>query len=254
MKFLLTAIMLLGSALFGREEVIVTIPKSGTHYLIELLNLFPNKFRALCPVIPDQYPKLYYKFKKTNTLPITHCFPSIFANLPKTQSRLTILLFVRDPRDVILSLIDYIGTSHWGGGRRVDFDWKSGSFFQKIDYVLDEKNWPYGNSIMGAFKTIETLLQNEENVCFRYEDLHPLHTGSIEKPVAEIIRLGEFFDVSIEQFQAEQILKHAFLKETPTLNKGCTRRYQNELSFEERAFLTDRLSHYIILLGYPLWE
>ncbi len=167
----------------------------------------------------------------------THEGPNKSAGLLNTLGFVRIVYSYRDPRDVLLSVIDH--------GNKI-LDQGDNHTFAKIldfDKAIDSihgwlRIWKCYNDMTGA-------------LTIKYEDM-------MEDTTAGIKILEEFLDISIDSKQRKNIL-WKFSKDNSNgyrkgmhFNKAIPFRYKTEMSKEEKDKCSDSFREYIKLMNYAI--
>ncbi len=135
-SLLTLCLVLFSSPLVARPELIVTVPKSGTNYLEQILTHL-LQVKTILPEIltPAIYANLKYDM---SSLVIWHTDPSMYSLMPQNQPT---LLLIRDPRDVVLSAIDFVNTKgllFWPGlGEACNTYWHRLTKKEQAEYLID---------------------------------------------------------------------------------------------------------------------
>lgn len=231
----------------ARPEVILTIPKSGTHYLKLIMENL-----TLCQVFPLTSPDFYEKnyFKKRNTqnqIVIGHCEPLILNVVDGNPEK--ILLLIRDPRDVALSLVDFIdriGLFVFPGlSKIIDRDsWLKLSRKEKLLMILDCSYDERKASVESFFETAINLTSSRECLIIKYEQLSP-QDNTYPDLVQTVNSIATFLKVDIRNIDVQKVIEESFKnKKSATFNKGDSYRYLKEDS-SIIELLNEKLSKYI---------
>lgn len=251
--FLSILIALPSITLEAREDVVLTVPKSGTQYLRMIIENITN-CDTIPPTVPQNYKKEYdFCQMDEETIVFGHCEPWILNFIPLKED---LLLLIRDPRDVALSAVDYIdkrGLTVWPGLLKIidPIQWNLLSKKKKLLMILDDFYDDRRVSVINLFETAIYLIQNKKCFVVKYESLSPEY-ATLNDLTATIQDISCFFGEKIDSLKAESIIKNCFRNSSSeTLNKGIVFRYLNE-NDEIKELLESRLYKYIEYFNYPL--
>lgn len=168
------------------------------------------------------------------------------------------MLLIRDPRDVVLSAIDYIdqsGLEVWPGlSEFIELEeWTKLTKLQKASVILD-KELPHARklSIVSVFETAINVFLEGDWLLVKFEELSPENCDYLT-PRKTISDIARFLGKKIDLTEIELIIEKSFKnKESFTFNKGSINRYVSECDDEFRCFLNMKLNKYILFFGYNL--
>lgn len=252
-RFLILAILttICSFQLEAREEVVLTIPKSGTHYLKKIIENITN-CQTVQPSVVSNFLRQYYMHKSDpTTIVMGHCEPLILNLLPKKEH---VLLLIRDPRDLALSAIDFIdnkGLAVWPGLPSIinRKQWNALSKKEKLSIILEDYYDNRRASIVSLFKTAVQLTQQKNCLVVKYESLSPEYNKT-EELTSTLQDIGCFFGEEVDSLKAENVIKKCFRNPSCwTYNKGKAFRYLDEDS-EIIELLESNLSNYIDYFEY----
>lgn len=140
---------------------------------------------------------------------------------------------LRDPRDIVLSLIDHgaLNRKHGGG------------VFEEC--TTTENTIPFVQEICDA---APTWTSSSVPCLFRYWDL-------VSRPQAEIARLAQFPEVEVLEETIDEIVereRRGRHKGVSGFNTGLLTRFRNEMTPSQIELHNRALSAYITRLGYPV--
>lgn len=140
---------------------------------------------------------------------------------------------MRDPRDILLSLIDHGALNKSRGGGVFD------------EHTTVANTLP---KVMEICVCAYTWSQSDLPCIFQYRDL-------VSQPHAEIVRLAKFLGIDADQKVVEAIVekeRRTREKGKDCFNTGLLTRFKDEMSPDEIKRCNDTLGFYIKELGYPL--
>lgn len=237
-------------ALEAREEVVLTIPKAGTHYLKKIIENITNCQPIYVFCDAKFYLKYHMQKNDQTAITIGHCEPLILNFLPAKEH---VLLLIRDPRDAALSAIDYIDKRGlvWPGLANIinREQWNALSKKEKLSIILENY---YDNrmvTVAAWFETAIKLIQKRNCLVVKYESLFPEY-NTPEELTSTLQGIGCFFGVEVDSLKAESVIKNCFRNSSSkTFNKGKAFRYLEEDS-EIIELLESKLSNYIDYFEY----
>ena len=231
----------------ARGEVILTIPKSGTHYLKLIIENLTSSI-VITSDAPMLYQKRYSQLKTSqNKFVIGHCEPfmlNVVADNPKK-----VLLLIRDPRDIALSFVDYIDKYEpWvfpGLEKIINREsWLKLSKKEKLLMILDRSYDERQASIISFFETAINLTDSRECLIIKYEQLSP-QDNTYPDLVQTVNSIATFLKVDIRNIDVQKVIEESFKnKKSATFNKGDSYRYLKEDS-SIIELLNEKLSKYI---------
>ncbi len=248
---LFSFVLLFSISLDARKEVVLTLPKSGTHYLKKILEHI-DECNVLAPTTPSWFHQAYALYAADPQIIVMgHCEPLVMHLLPESER---VLLLIRDPRDLALSAVDYIdnnGLAVWPGLQKVlnERQWEVLSKKEKLSLILDGYYDERRASVFNFYETAIRLLRRNDCVVIKYEALSP-ECNSSEALEETVQSIGCFFGVSIDSYSAEKIVRSSFKNSTSqTLHVGKSFRYKDE-NREIIEYLESKLSKYIRYFKY----
>ncbi len=222
----------------------VTISKSGTCLLKVILEnlLGVNNIGPSANYSKEQLEKLISYNKPYFFHPIEENSYWCVFNYPKAKKILTI----RDPRDVIISLVDFIdkeGTKLWPQLRLEYADWMKYNRKEKIKAILNT------NHLVISFERIDEIIRKCDNtyVC-KFETLVSNQSCNIEA----ILDLAAFLEIPITFNEASLIAQNSYgSNKSVTFYKGVSGRWKEEFDEELKLlFKRNQLSNYLFRWGY----
>lgn len=221
---------------------VVTLPKSGTYFLVELL------------------PKLGIKKKK-----ISHVLNS--ENKPALKFNQKAIMTIRDPRGFFVSLThwcDIQGQRILAGADPVALymnmmpqnvhEWQTYGFDEKLKYLITEDSralfftWlirPYFDCVCANMKN--SLLKT-----VRFEDMMAWkEDGPSDVQVATVDGMTRYFNITIPEKEIFAALKLSRGK-SPTFFQGKPAGWQDEINEENSKLIQERWGQYIADWGYRI--
>ena len=161
---------------------------------------------------------------------------------PKAKKILTI----RDPRDCVVSLIDFIdnfGTKVWPQLRLKDADWMKYNRKEKIKAILKTTH------LIISFDRIDDIIRTFDNVYVcRFESLVDYQACNVET----ILDIASFLEIPINWNEAKEIAKNSWgSKKSMTFFKGKKGRWKEEFDEEiKMLFKQNQLNKHLLSWGY----
>lgn len=241
----------------GPKVVLNSLPKSGTHLLESLFFQLPlmrhcgkrtlkieiqNPVETKLPIISS--------LKKGQFLLSHMQFHKALIN-NASENNIKIIQLIRDPRDVLLSHLNYI--------EKMDKTQKSHKFitqyntrFDKLKAMVEGKKdilEPF-TEVLDKFKP---WIDQPDVLSIKFEHLiGPNGGGDKNLQVDAVKNIAEFISVDIKDDELESICNSIFSSKSSTFNKGKIGNWKNILSLEESVWLNDRIEDKIIEYGYSI--
>lgn len=198
------------------------------HYNCNIGDLGENNLQPLLPI-----------HESGNSFVVkTHRGPTAFVKKLMKKGVVKITCIYRDPRDVVLSVMDH-GKKLRNNGENHPF----ASCFTTTDTVSRVKSW-LDTGIMEWLKLKDIL-------CVKYEQL-------IEKPIREIERLCEFFGIDYSHIDLQELYANYSsgnlddsLKDYLHFNVGKAGRFRFAMVEEDVALCNRHFAKYYKKLDYP---
>jgi hypothetical protein len=143
------------------------------------------------------------------------------------------IVSIRDPRDIILSLIDHGAMERARGGT---------CFAEHTDVATTLPK------VMEICAFAHIWLESELSCVFRYQDL-------VLQPEVEIARLAGFIGIQVKQATIASLVdeeRAGRKKWQNRFNTGLPTRFREEMSQDDIKLCNDTLGFYIKALGYPI--
>ncbi|MDE3046522.1 MAG: sulfotransferase domain-containing protein, partial [Verrucomicrobiota bacterium] len=158
----------------SKKVVCVTIPKAGTHLLKKVIQQIAGK----------RPPWLIFeeKFLSSNeNIYIAHLFPAINSLRTFRPDRVTKILLIRDPRDILISFAHHLVNKKWPFRLdKMNYDAKALKALSWDDKLKTAMLFP-PNTPQDSFPCVKEWLQDPNIIVIRFEDLiGPRGGGSLE--------------------------------------------------------------------------
>lgn len=249
------------SQLKGRKEgpkvVLNSLPKSGTHLLESLFLQLPLmrhcgkktlRLELQNPIAPKL--KVLSSLKKGQFLLSHMQFHESVLEVSQTNN-LRIIHLVRDPRDVLLSHLNYI--------EKMDTTQNSHKFisqyqsrFDKLKAMMEGKK-----DILEPFPAVLDKFSSwslqKQVLCVKFEDLiGPNGGGDGSKQLESVKRICEFISIDLDENKIKEISDKIYSVKSSTFNKGKIGNWMRVLNEDEKKWINTILSNQIKSYGYEL--
>lgn len=244
----------------GPRLAVSSVPKAGTHLLISALRRVPGvrvipelvlgkagadgAIRRLGRVAPNQVLVGHIVYD-----------PRVAAALDARGVKL--VLMIRDPRDVVVSLAKYIPREHVGHRYRDYFTRVLTTDRERImacirgvggEHAEDGRPQPDIGTLFRAY--LAWPERHPAHVC-RFEDLVGPHGGGSESAQLDALRaLAAFAGYGLDDAQVEEIARATFSKDSLTFRKGEIGDWRNHFAPEHDAAFREVAGDLLAPLGY----
>lgn len=231
------------ATLSAQHVSVFTLPKSGTHYLLQILEALTEKeIRSSYGVV--------FKGKEAGKIQKchVHCETTTdFHRVANTRKAKSFLL-IRDIRDVLNSAV------HYADRKPLDVFIVPSlipkyrlrrSYNDKLRFIV-QRSW-YREALLCIPEFYNVAAQRHNFAVIRYEDLaSDDHTRRIET----LAVIAQHLNLSSSYERLEEIDSTLFRKKGETLRKGCVGDYKNYFDHATYAFTSSKYSATNRLLGY----
>jgi hypothetical protein len=166
----------------------------------------------------------------------THAYPQSFTRGQLSQGRLAAVYGYRDPRDCILSILEY--------SRRAKPQYST--VFLKIKTVEQAVEF-----FQIYLQTYDQWLAAPNTLVLKYEEMLDQFAPSVEKIVSHLkldipsVRLDEIITRYLPQQRSRE-------GEATHFEHGQAHRFRHEFNAKELAYLAEHLGPYLEKMGYPV--
>ena len=233
----------------------VTTPKSGTHLMMKIFDLLGISYKSLSKNLGYAPHLCHY----VDLLPTGYMDNEKVKSAFKDDEKY--IITVRDPKDAIISYLQWIDEQVARGQIESTEIWEQTSFEEKLDQVmkggkamtlpqLKEVPWFLGNYLVAA--KIASL--GPRHILFlRFEDIIGPELGgnSKEVQVKELKRLCEFAGVRVTAQKIDQLIE-AFPGRTLTyIDQKKTGKWKPYFTDEHKELYKKRFGMIAACFGYP---
>ncbi len=229
--------------------VVFSPPKSGTHLIAKVLELMLKKEAVMylgnVGEPKDAFKKVEYATKENRFL-IAHMYNPDTMKLLISR-RYKVIFMVRDPRDLMVSALNWIREGQWPHIPAIHIANPS----EQLDELITGRrfdyrffDWAFGNDLsicrdLSAYAYIAHF----ENL------VGPEGGGDRESQIKEIMGLGKAIGFKITKKRAAQIADEAF-GGTGTFRNGQIGKWQEVFQPEHITSFKKLYGHFLINLGY----
>jgi len=239
---------------------IYTIPKSGTFLIAKYFRILLKR-----EIISKKIWDTTHYYEKN--------FDSSYISLSE-NSELKVISLVRDPRDILCSLVDWLEKVRTYAYFDVHFkpQWYLLSKSQKIRLLIDESlsqsdlrpfyQWDCSDDLL-ARKIHETAERSikfhslPQILIVKFEEIiGPRGGGSFEQQKEAFSKINQLCEIEIDDTEFEEILNSLWGKEDreqiwqPTFNQGYIGRWREEFDEETLLYMKKYYNPILIQLGY----
>ena len=239
----------------GPKVVLNSLPKSGTHLLESLFLNLPLmrhsgkktlKIEIQNPI--EHKLNLISSLKKGQFLLSHMQFHSSIADTAKGND-VKIIHLIRDPRDVLLSHLNYI--------ERMDITQKSHDFISqynnrqdKLKAMIDGKK-----DVLEPFSLVlnkfSPWINEPEVLCIKFEDLIGVNGGGNNENQLEAVKaICDFISIKLDEGELLDVSNKIYSPKSSTFNKGKIGNWKQVLTEEETQWLNNLLDKEIKEYGY----
>ena len=197
-----------------------SIPKCGTHFIMNCIYYMTNKrVDEGCDYVyqsdfhPNDYSHLLNQLKGVPYIHKTHVpfFPEMEEVFLSTASKW--VLFIRDPRDALASLVFYLET--FSGDHR-DFMWVNSSIYDTLSFNEKLVAVMTGSCCTNYLKVFYAPIMNWKNsvygITVRFEDLIGPHGGGTrEKQLVAIEQMANYLNIQLSHEEIEAIAEYSYV-------------------------------------------
>lgn len=256
--------------------IVNSVPKAGTHLLSSTLDEFPQIIHSGHFLSYHRYmePRLYsdvldldrealwkdLKRISSGQYGIAHLRYNRPIDNMVNISGLRHLFIIRDPRDMVLSLVNYILNRPYHALHR-RFANPSNSHTDRLSAVITGFK---GDDFSPGLPSVAERLERfsgwfyHPSVCLiKFEDLiGPLGGGDSDHQIDSIVRIGHHIDRPVSRDQASAVAGRAFRTRSATFYRGLAGAWQQEFRQSHRALFKEVAQNHLQILGYednPDW-
>ncbi len=241
----------------GPKVILNSLPKSGTHLLetlffqlplmrhcgaktlqIELQNPIEKKLKTISNLKKGQFLLAHMQFHQ-----------SIIDTAKRNDTK--IIHLIRDPRDVILSHLNYIENMDTTQSSH-KYIKQFGSRLEKLEAIVEGKE-----NILEPFPEVlrkfSPWLDNEAVLSIKFEDLiGPNGGGDRAKQIHAVRDIVTFLNIEIEEEQLLEVCNHIYSPKSSTFNKGKIGNWKQVLNEQEQDWLNNIIKSEISTYQYSL--
>lgn len=228
----------------GKEILIISMPKAGTHLIQKVIMLIQEQFHSHLENI-DLAPN--YKTEETFFTHFHFLNPKF---LGMKIDECVKVLVIRDLRDVLVSQAHWIAKHGWFGylaGPVIDA-YKQFSPEEQLNFVIRYKD-PVA-SIKAISWQANAWMQRPDTFLCRFEDyIGPQGGGDEEVQVCKIEELANYLGYPLSRKDAEIVAAKTF-GDTKTFRKGQVQGWRDHFTPEHIENFKQAMGEELIFLGY----
>lgn len=241
----------------GPKVVLNSLPKSGTHLLESLFFQLPYmrhcgkktlKIQTQDPIEPKI--KVLNKLKNGHFL-LAHMQYHDMVLDRLLYNDLKLIQLVRDPRDVLLSHLNYIENmdktqkSHEYIKRFTTREDKIKAMIEGKPHVLE----PYPE-VLDKFGD---WLSKDQVLCIKFEDLiGPKGGGSQNRQLEAVESICDFISINVNKDKLSTISEKVYSPKSSTFNKGKIGNWKHTLNRNEKDWLNKAIQKQLLDYGYSV--
>ncbi|ABZ83411.1 sulfotransferase domain family protein [Heliomicrobium modesticaldum Ice1] len=239
------------------KVLVNSIPKAGTNLLTTCINSIKALRYSGYHVEheePHQLITIFDSLRKGQYVS-SHLYPTYTNVNIVEKNKFKTLLMVRDPRDVVVSWVNYATKKEYV--RYTDYLIRLKDDHQRLltgisGVSRDQCSKRYGQEDIGTvFREYLKWNNYEYNLMVRYEDLiGPEGNGSKEKQIQQIEKVLRHLGITIPNEQILVISNKVFNVDSPTFRKGIIGDWKNHFSDEHKKAFKEIAGDVLITLGY----
>ena len=231
-----------------------SIPKSGTHLMERLLYLLPGISRQLAGTFWIQqaapFERRCTKLKKGQFLVSHLYYQEAFMEILMKYDIKPILL-VRDPRDVVLSNVNYVTRANKkhrlhdfvASHLKADRD--------RLHFFIKGSRSPHEYSIAELLEKFHPWTQSGKVLTIRFEDLiGEAGGGSAKKQRQSVELLLDFIGVQLNAEQKMAMIQKIFHTGSKTFNKGRINQWKKRFNETDKQLFKEVAGDWLIKYGY----
>ena len=232
-----------------------SIPKSGTHLLERLLYLLPGISRQFAGTfwVQDDLPLFQQKCARLQNgqFMVSHLFyreeyPAIL-----DEHGIKPILMIRDPRDVVISNVNYITRANKKHRLHDFFANHLQNDKERLHCCIKGSREPEEYSIGCFSEKFYPWTQSDKVLTIRFEDLIGQDGGGSEKAQKQAVdRILDFISVGLKQEERRELIKRVFYTRSKTFNKGCINQWNTVFDDDDKKLFKEVAGDWLIKYGY----
>ncbi len=244
----------------GPRVLVTTVPKSGTHLVLSALRQVPGI--RVCPGIVLGKVDTAGKVRRLEALGRGQVLLGHIVHEPEiadvvAREGIKVVLMIRDPRDVVVSLAKYVVRPEIHHRQYAYFAHTLKTDAERImacirgvggEHAVDGRETPDVGRLYRSY--LAWAAERAAHTC-RFEDLVGARGGGDDAlQRAELARLFDFLGLDLDGSDVERIAEATFSKGSLTFRKGEIGDWKNHFTAEHRAAFREVAGPLLVQLGY----
>ena len=235
-----------------KHFIVYTPPKCGTFMLVKTMELITQKkpYLALSGYGTEiDLLKLLKELRKKNQFLVTHTFNQ---NVLSTLVHAYQLIFIiRDPRDQLLSMSDWMAEGQWSHLQAAHISNQSERISEMITGA--RFGWKCCDDLLCRVNSLKPLNPMRYTVV-RYEDLvGPKGGGSLEKQLEAVLAIAAALEIPLSAAQAADIADQIYGEAgIGTFRNGKIGRWRDHFTAEHKELFNAQYAKFLIKWNYSL--
>jgi len=232
-----------------------SIPKSGTHLLERLLYLLPGVSRQLARTlwIQDKPQLLHRQCARLKKGQFLLCHLWYHEEYLKILDEFGIkpILQIRDPRDIVISNVNYITRVNKRHRLHDHFVHHLKSDKERLHFCITGGQDPEEWSIGLALEKFYPWLQCGNVLTVRFKDLIGVNGGgTAEKQRETVDRILDFIGVSLAEAEKRALIEKVFYIRSKTFNMARVNQWASLYDDEDKKLFKEIAGDWLIKYGY----
>jgi hypothetical protein len=238
--------------------IVVTPEKTGTHLLTKLLSRLVKKEVQNCwdhEMSAEALVELLDSVQKTNTFLHIHALPTKEIIETLEERKYKVIFLMRDPRDVVISLLHYIEKGWSFGPCGLDKPYGQLTMHDKLHELITGERYGLSTVHSIIIRRLPWMHQSRQFVyTAHFEKLVGEEGGGTYKDqLKEIVKIAQHIDLRLTKALLEETalnLWGADLDEKTTFRKGQIGSWKEEFSKEHKKIFKNEFNSLLFQLGY----
>jgi len=245
--FLFVGINLYAGTYNNEKVAIISVPKAGTNLIKVIIDQILD-VQIQPPAYPFTFDDINQKFSKGIPI-LLHTSLEKYLFLENNFSIDKRIFLIRDPRDVIISAINYVDKfgiqqiSRLAEVVTPDI-WQKYSFNTKVELLIDLRFLETFDSLQ---KIIDLYYSQNNNLLLKYDEL--IDDNKINENMISII--AEFLNIKLSPERIKMISEQSFgSKNSWTFNTGKKNRWKSKFDEELKQIFKNEYGDLLLKLGF----
>lgn len=259
-KKILVLAILLNFSIYAEEKFVVITPeKTGTHLLTKMIERLVNKETRNCWAHSLTQKELMSELqaaKEGNAFLQIHALPTPVIIMTLLANKYKVIFLIRDPRDVVVSLLFYIDKGWAYGPYRTNSPYGILSFDDKLYELISGEHFGMSVPLDLMGRRMLWLYQDEDFVyTARFENLvGPNGGGTLESQMNEITQIANHLGITLEEGVLSSIIDNLFgtadMEKKGTFREGTINSWKKYYTDRHRLAFKKVFGKELIMLNY----